>query len=125
MLLLRTQWRYLYGILFLVALTGLPSWIALCPLWPASTKSLNSSQPPPVTEQANSESTANSFLPASNLSAPDQADQERISQAYGKLPLSFEANDGQTDGQVKFLSRGNGYKLFLTSTEAVLTLTTK
>ena len=42
---------------------------------------------------------------------------------YGHLPLSFEANQGQTDPQVKFLSRGQGYNLFLTSTEAVLTLT--
>jgi hypothetical protein len=37
-----------------------------------------------------------------------------------KLPLSFEANRGQTDSQVKFLSRGNGYNLFLTETEAVI-----
>lgn len=43
--------------------------------------------------------------------------------AYGHLPLSFEANQGQTDPQVKFLSRGQGYNLFLTSTEAVLALT--
>ena len=41
---------------------------------------------------------------------------------YGKLPLSFEANHGQTDPQVKFLSRGHGYALFLTAGEAVLTL---
>jgi hypothetical protein len=41
---------------------------------------------------------------------------------YGKLPLSFEPNQGQTDPQVKFLSRGPGYSLFLTSTEAVLAL---
>ena len=46
----------------------------------------------------------------------------RIVEAYGKLPLSFEANHGQTDSEVKFLSRGNGYSLFLTSTEAVLAL---
>jgi hypothetical protein len=38
------------------------------------------------------------------------------------LPLSFEANLGQTDKQVKFLSHGSGYSLFLTSTQAVLTL---
>lgn len=43
-----------------------------------------------------------------------------VSQAYGKLPLSFEANRGQVNDRVKFLSRGNGYSLFLTSTEAVL-----
>jgi hypothetical protein len=42
--------------------------------------------------------------------------------AFERLPLSFEANQGQTDPQVKFLSRGSGYSLFLTSTEAVLTL---
>jgi hypothetical protein len=41
---------------------------------------------------------------------------------YGKLPLSFEANQGQTDKQVKFLSRGPGYALFLTPTETVLSL---
>jgi hypothetical protein len=41
---------------------------------------------------------------------------------YGKIPLSFEANQGQTNPRVKFLSRGSGYSLFLTPTEAVLTL---
>jgi hypothetical protein len=41
---------------------------------------------------------------------------------YGKLPLAFESNQGQTDQQVKFLSRGAGYSLFLTPTEAVLAL---
>jgi hypothetical protein len=34
---------------------------------------------------------------------------------YGKLPTTFEANVGQTDPQVKFLSRGSGYVVFLTS----------
>ncbi len=43
-------------------------------------------------------------------------------EAYGKLPLSFEANHGQTDQRVHFLSRGQGYGLFLTRTEAVLAL---
>src|SRR2546427_9626636 len=46
----------------------------------------------------------------------------QVQEAYGKLPLSFEANRGQTDGRVKFLSRGRGYTLFLTPTEAVLAL---
>ncbi|MGE0820512.1 MAG: SBBP repeat-containing protein [Candidatus Binatia bacterium] len=41
---------------------------------------------------------------------------------YGQIPLSFEANTGQTNERVKFLSRGQGYALFLTATEAVLTL---
>jgi len=41
---------------------------------------------------------------------------------YGKLPLSFEANQGQSSEQVKFLARGPGYSLFLTPAEAVLSL---
>jgi hypothetical protein len=43
-------------------------------------------------------------------------------QALGRTPLAFEANRGQTDAQVRFLSRGPGYTLFLTRDEAVLTL---
>src|SRR5262245_23253675 len=38
------------------------------------------------------------------------------------LPIFFEANRGQTDGQVQFMARGNGYQLFLTPDEAVLRL---
>jgi len=44
----------------------------------------------------------------------------QVQEAYGKLPLYFEANRSQTDRRVKFLSRGRGYTLFLTQTEAVL-----
>ena len=53
---------------------------------------------------------------------PDPATQSRIADSYGKLPLCFEANQGQTDTSVKFLSRGSGYTLFLTSDEAVFSL---
>ena len=42
--------------------------------------------------------------------------------AYGKLPLAFEANQGQAAAPVRFLSRGDGYALYLTGQEAVLTL---
>ena len=41
---------------------------------------------------------------------------------FGKLPLSFEINQGQTDGQVLFLSRAPGFNLFLTPTEMLLEL---
>jgi hypothetical protein len=56
------------------------------------------------------------------LFKPDQVAQGKILAGYGKPPLSFEANHGQTDERVKFLSRGPGYILFLTSGEALLTL---
>jgi hypothetical protein len=46
----------------------------------------------------------------------------RVSETYGKLPLHFEANHGQTHGDVRFLARGPGYSLYLTASEAVLVL---
>jgi len=46
----------------------------------------------------------------------------RLAEGYGKLPLSFEVNKGQVASEVKFLSRGRGYTLFLTGNEAVLSL---
>src|SRR5450755_2855260 len=52
----------------------------------------------------------------------DPKAQARIVESYGKLPLSFEANHGQTDPSVKFLSRTGAYSLFLTGDEAVFTL---
>jgi hypothetical protein len=55
-------------------------------------------------------------------SKSDSSIKARINETYGKLPLSFEVNQGQVDEQVKFLSRSNGYNLFLTPTEAVLAL---
>ncbi len=42
--------------------------------------------------------------------------------ALAQLPLRFEPNQGQTDPHVKFLARGAGYGVFLTSDQAVLTL---
>jgi hypothetical protein len=48
--------------------------------------------------------------------------QSQLIANYGKLPLRFEANRGQTDSRVQFVSRGSAYTLFLTSGEAVLTL---
>jgi uncharacterized protein (TIGR03437 family) len=41
---------------------------------------------------------------------------------YGKLPLSFEPNHGQTDPGVQFLSRGAGYTIFLSPASATFAL---
>src|SRR3989442_1712589 len=59
---------------------------------------------------------------ASTIKASSEVAKPRLAETYGKLPLSFEANHGQTDRQVKFLSRGTGYRLFLTANETVLSL---
>jgi hypothetical protein len=69
---------------------------------------------------------AGALLPAALLfgAAPrtEPALPPRVVDSYGKLPLSFEANRGQTARQVKFLARGPGYTLFLTPDAAVLSL---
>jgi len=59
---------------------------------------------------------------AQSGTSPDEAAKARVAQAYGKLPMAFEANTGQTDEQVKFIARGAGYSLFLTPTESVFLL---
>ena len=41
---------------------------------------------------------------------------------FGNAPLVFEPNYGQTDSSVRFLSRGDRYGLFLTDTEAIVSL---
>ena len=46
----------------------------------------------------------------------------QLAEDYGKLPLSFEVNQGQADQQVRFLSRGSGYGFYLTARGAVLAL---
>jgi hypothetical protein len=46
----------------------------------------------------------------------------RVAASYGKLPLSFEPNQGQTDARVQFVSRGAGYTIFLSPTSATFAL---
>jgi hypothetical protein len=53
--------------------------------------------------------------------APDQTRAVPLVRSYA-VPLSFEVNQGQVDGQVKFLARGPNYTVFLTPGAAVLGL---
>ena len=59
---------------------------------------------------------------ASQPGAVPPATRARINASFAALPLAFEANEGQTDPQVKYMARGNGYKLFLTSGDAIFSL---
>ncbi len=61
------------------------------------------------------------YAPGAASKVPETGKQQ-IAAGYGKLPLTFERNQGQADPQVKFLSRGSGYALFLTPNQAVLSL---
>ena len=51
-----------------------------------------------------------------------KAEMRALQKRFGHLPLHFEQNRGQTDPDVKYLSRNNGFALFLTSSEAVISL---
>ena len=62
---------------------------------------------------------ANTVSHASEGRSEDSKSGDRLKESYGRLSLSFEANQGQTDSRVKFVSRNNGYNLFLTSNESV------
>ena len=46
----------------------------------------------------------------------------RVRASLSALPLAFEANQGQTDAQVKYMARGNGYTVFLTANDTILAL---
>ena len=53
-------------------------------------------------------------------SAVSAQDKQKLAASAIKLPLFFEANQGQTDPSVRFLTRSGGYTMFLTPTETVL-----
>jgi hypothetical protein len=55
-------------------------------------------------------------------SAQQSARGAQASPNYGRMPLTFEPSQGQTDPQVKFLSRGKGYTAFLMAGGMVLSL---
>jgi Beta-propeller repeat len=64
---------------------------------------------------------AKSLLAANRAARPASAKADpKWAEAYGKLPMGFEENLGQTNSEVRFLSHGQGYQLFLTAQEAVL-----
>src|SRR5438046_29660 len=58
-------------------------------------------------------------LTTASLTSPTR---DRRPVLTNRLPLAFEANEGQVDPRVKFLARGSGYTVFLAATEMVLSL---
>jgi hypothetical protein len=46
----------------------------------------------------------------------------RLAEAFARLPLQFEANQGQADARAGFIASGGGYDLFLTPGGAVFSL---
>jgi uncharacterized protein (TIGR03437 family) len=52
----------------------------------------------------------------------DRRNDQQEPEFLGKLPLRFEINQGQVDEAVRFISRGQGYKLYFTRNEIVVDL---
>jgi hypothetical protein len=64
-----------------------------------------------------------SAVPASTASKLPRSNADSlVAEVYGKLPLRFEENRGQTNSEVRYVSHGSGYELFLTPQDAVLAL---
>lgn len=70
------------------------------------------------------QSAKQAHTPTTSTSQRSATSKALVNQSYAKLPLRFEANEGQTNRDVRFLARGQGYNLFLTATGAVLRLQT-
>ncbi len=62
------------------------------------------------------------FYLSSSSAQTDGAVRSVPVEAYGKLPQRFEVYRGQTDRRARFVSRGQGFTIFLTETGAVLSL---
>ena len=77
--------------------------VGICVLCPARRGGSNSGHPTPGwTKQAD--------------------DTTAVSEHFGKVPLAFEPNQGQTDSRVKFLTRRGRFSAFLTEDGAVVSL---
>jgi hypothetical protein len=83
---------------------------------------LSFNKPSSTLSAADSADARRATITQTDSSLPRGLDPERVIKTLDNLPLSFEPNVGQTDEQVKFLARGNGYTLFLTPREAVFSL---
>jgi hypothetical protein len=78
-----------------------------------------------MSDAAGAQSSGGMGTPTAPAGGPAEAQQQvrrRVQAAHAMLPLSFEMNQGQTDPQVKFLSRAGSTTLWLTPGEAVLSV---
>jgi hypothetical protein len=92
--------------------------IALIAFGNAGLRTLAAKAAPPTVASTAKLAASSATKPAmSPAMSPEQ--RSRVHASLGALPLAFEANVGQSDPQVKYMARGNGYTLFLTGSDAV------
>ncbi|HKQ78412.1 MAG TPA: hypothetical protein VJ810_32225, partial [Blastocatellia bacterium] len=61
-------------------------------------------------------------ISAAPLKPADAATRAKVNEDYGKLPLSFEINRGQSDAPISFLSKGGNYSILFRPGEVRLNL---
>src|SRR5919198_639397 len=59
--------------------------------------------------------------PAAGAAPPSTTKRQALA-AYGKLPLAFTANAGQTDARVRYYAQGAGFSIFFTRSKVMLAL---
>jgi hypothetical protein len=74
-----------------------------------------------LTLPGRSDPPAGAILPPTAI-APTHAKKAPVVRDFGRLPLSFERNQGQTDAHVRFLTHSGDSTLFLSPSEAVFTI---
>jgi|SRR5579859_1579655 len=85
-------------------------------------QTITQSSPLALTLESQSLQAADNIFHDHHVCAASTKIQPKLAEGYGRLPLNFEANKGQSDTRVRFLARGSGYMVFLTDDEVVLTL---
>lgn len=70
--------------------------------------------------QTGASSTSANRVPDCGAAPISETGKSRAEANLFETPLTFEANQGQTDPRVKFVVHGSGHTMFLTPTEAVM-----
>ncbi len=106
------RYSFAHLIVLSIALTCLTSWATFTGYTAKQNKS---------SDRFSKEKTSDRVSGAGAVNEDSSVRRAKLNKAYGNLPLSFEANRGQTDSSVNYVARGPGYNIFLTPGEAVLT----
>jgi len=102
------------------ASSGSPSWLALAQAQGRVNPAINPLAFPDLINSAHRQPVVDVQQGGTEIN--DASARAGMMESFGRLPLAFEANAGQVDATVKYLSRGRGYTLFLAAGEAVLSL---
>jgi hypothetical protein len=83
--------------------------MTICPFWLVT--AVNAIPGSKLPSERLAETASHAAVSRTVSAAKDSATRLEACKAYGRLPMRFEANIGQVDPRVKFLSRGAGYNL--------------